>query len=114
MRTTKSPMPEMRPETDSLASRTQVTHTAAELRWRRWPSWKLVVVVLGFATLFALEVLFLRFGPSIPVSAYAIVIVILGLLVLVALVSELLSWLLFAKSLAHLLGRDKGDRKRLP
>jgi hypothetical protein len=56
----------------------------------------------------------LRFGPSIPVSAYAVVIVILGLLVLVALVSELLSWLLFAKSLAHLLGRDKGDRKRLP
>ena len=79
---------------------------------RRWPSWKLVVVVLSLATLFALEALFSRFGPSISTSAYAVVIVVLGVLVLVALVSELVSWLLFAKSLVHLVGRDKGDRNR--
>ena len=109
-------MREKRPENHSLASRTQVVHTAADSRSRRWLPWKLVVVVLSLATLFALEALFLRFGPTISVSGDAVVVfVVLGLLVCVALVSELVWWLLFARSLAHLLiGRDTEDRKELP
>ncbi len=54
-----------------------------------------------------LEVLFLRFVPSMSLSPYAVVLVCLGLWMLVVFVSEWLSWLLFAQSLTRLGRRDR-------
>ncbi len=106
MRTSASSTPEKRPENDSPASGA-LTAAAGDLHRRRRLPWKPVAVALGFAIVLALEVLFLRFGPSMSVSAYAVVLVFLGLLVLVVLISELLSWLLFAQSLIDVARRTK-------
>jgi len=48
-------------------------------------------MVLGVAAVVGLEILFLRFGPSLYISAYAIVLIFLGLLVLAVFAGEVLS-----------------------
>src|SRR5262249_19848606 len=60
----------------------------------------------GVAAIVALEILFLRFGPSLYISAYTIVLVFLGLLVLAVFAGEVLSWVLFAQSLTRRFRRD--------
>ena len=106
-------MPERRPESGSPATGRPAARTDAEISREAWSPWKLVAVVLGVAAVVALEILFLRFGPSLYISAYAVALVFLGLLVLAVFAGEVLSWLLFAQSLTSLFRRD-GHRKTGP
>jgi membrane protein implicated in regulation of membrane protease activity len=76
------------------------------------PRWKPIAVVLVLLTLFTLEALFLRFGPSLPITAYGVVLALLGLLVIVAVIAELVSWMLFAESLTRFMGRRSANEKR--
>jgi hypothetical protein len=59
-------------------------------------------------TVFGLEYLFLLFAPSVTLSAKLAVYIFLGVLVVVVLLSDLISWALFADSLARFF---KGDRR---
>jgi len=89
-------MSESRFENCSPAPATQAASgpTAADVKPRRRRLWKTVAEVLGLAALLTLEVLFLRFGPAMSISAYTVVLIFLGLLVLAVFASEVLSWLL--------------------
>ena len=77
-------------------------------RSRRGGALKLVAVALGIAAVFGLEYLFLLFAPSVTMSAKLAVYIFLGVLVVIVLLSDLVSWALFACSLARLF---RGDRR---
>src|SRR5262245_30382196 len=106
MRTNESSVTERRPESGSPATRHPATRTDAEIGREARSLWKQVAMVLGVAAIVALEILFLRFGPSLYISAYTIVLVFLGLLVLAVFAGEVLSWVLFAQSLTRRFRRD--------
>ena len=77
-------------------------------RRRRGRALKLVALTLGLVTVFGLEYLFLLLAPSVTMSAKLAVYIFLGVLVGVVLLSDLVSWALFAGSLARLF---RGDRR---
>ena len=80
-------MPERAPENGSPASELPTAQTV-----RRPPRrlWQAVAVVLGLAAVVVLEVLYLRLAPSMSISAYSVVLAVLGLLALALFASELL------------------------
>ena len=107
-------MPERAPENDSPASELPTAQTASDVRRPPRRLLQAVAVVLGLAAVLVLEVLYLRLAPSMSISAYSVVLAVLGLLALALFASELLSWLLFAQSLTSLGHRDRHGKDGPP